>query len=102
MTRVLVTGGAGFISSNLCRHLLRATDHEVVIMDALTYAGNLESLAENRVIALFEDREGNLWIGTQSGIARFDGNRVYLSTPPSPDPLTGTMTMRTMTWEKVT
>ena len=35
-------------------------------------------------------------------IARFDGNRVYLSTPPSPDPLTGTMTMRTMTWEKVT
>ena len=41
MTRVLVTGGAGFISSNLCRHLLRATDHEVVIMDALTYAGNM-------------------------------------------------------------
>ena len=31
MTRVLVTGGAGFISSNLCRHLLGATDHEVVI-----------------------------------------------------------------------
>ena len=30
MTRVLVTGGAGFISSNLVRHLLRETDHEVV------------------------------------------------------------------------
>ena len=46
MTRVLVTGGAGFISSNLCRHLLRATDHEVVIMDALTYAGNTANIAD--------------------------------------------------------
>ena len=46
MTRVLVTGGAGFISSNLCRHLLHATDHEVVIMDALTYAGNTANIAD--------------------------------------------------------
>jgi dTDP-glucose 4,6-dehydratase len=46
MTRVLVTGGAGFISSNLCRHLLRATAHEVVIMDALTYAGNTANIAD--------------------------------------------------------
>ena len=46
MTRVLVTGGAGFISSNLCRHLLRTTDHEVVIMDALTYAGNTANIAD--------------------------------------------------------
>lgn len=44
--RVLVTGGAGFISSNLIRHLLAATDHEVVSLDALTYAGNLENLAD--------------------------------------------------------
>jgi dTDP-glucose 4,6-dehydratase len=43
--RVLVTGGAGFISSNFIRHLLAATDHEVVTLDALTYAGNLENLA---------------------------------------------------------
>jgi len=46
MTRVLVTGGAGFISSNLCRHLLRSTDHDVVIMDALTYAGNTANIAD--------------------------------------------------------
>ena len=46
MTRVLVTGGAGFISSNLCRYLLRDTDHEVVIMDALTYAGNVANIAD--------------------------------------------------------
>jgi len=44
--RVLVTGGAGFIPSNLIRHLLAATDHEVVSLDALTYAGNLENLAD--------------------------------------------------------
>ena len=44
--RVLVTGGAGFISSNFIHHLLAATDHEVVTLDALTYAGNLENLAD--------------------------------------------------------
>jgi dTDP-glucose 4,6-dehydratase len=44
--RVLVTGGAGFISSNFIRHLLEHTGHEVVSLDALTYAGNLENLAD--------------------------------------------------------
>jgi dTDP-glucose 4,6-dehydratase len=44
--RVLVTGGAGFISSNVVRHLLEETGHEVVTLDALTYAGNLENLAD--------------------------------------------------------
>ncbi|MGB2953963.1 MAG: dTDP-glucose 4,6-dehydratase [Gaiellaceae bacterium] len=44
--RVLVTGGAGFISSNFIRHLLGATPYEVVSLDALTYAGNIENLAD--------------------------------------------------------
>src|SRR2546423_2157109 len=44
--RVLVTGGAGFISSNFIRHLLANTPYEVVSLDALTYAGNVESLAD--------------------------------------------------------
>jgi dTDP-glucose 4,6-dehydratase len=44
--RVLVTGGAGFIPSNMIRHLLAATEHEVVSLDALTYAGNIENLAD--------------------------------------------------------
>jgi dTDP-glucose 4,6-dehydratase len=43
--RILVTGGAGFISSAFARHLLAHTPHDVVLLDALTYAGNLENLA---------------------------------------------------------
>jgi dTDP-glucose 4,6-dehydratase len=46
--RILVTGGAGFISSAFIRHLLKATPYEVVSLDALTYAGNLENLRDVR------------------------------------------------------
>ena len=42
--RILVTGGAGFIGSALVRHLIDNTEHEVLNLDKLTYAGNLESL----------------------------------------------------------
>jgi dTDP-glucose 4,6-dehydratase len=42
---ILVTGGAGFIGSALIRHLVAETDHEVLNLDKLTYAGLLSSLA---------------------------------------------------------
>jgi dTDP-glucose 4,6-dehydratase len=43
--RIMVTGGAGFIGSALVRHLIGQTGHDVLVIDKLTYAGHLSSLA---------------------------------------------------------
>jgi len=53
MTKVLVTGGAGFIGSNFVRYVLNNTDYTVTVLDKLTYAGNrasLEGLPEDRFV----------------------------------------------------
>lgn len=42
--KFLITGGAGFIGSAVVRHIIQNTEHEVLNVDKLTYAGNLESL----------------------------------------------------------
>ncbi|MFB4356452.1 dTDP-glucose 4,6-dehydratase [Pantoea sp. BS_4] len=44
--KILVTGGAGFIGSAVVRHIIKNTQDSVVNVDALTYAGNLESLKD--------------------------------------------------------
>jgi len=58
VSRFLVTGGAGFIGSNFVRHLVEHTDHEVVVLDKLTYAGDartLDGLPANRVSLVVGD-----------------------------------------------
>ena len=44
MMKILITGGAGFIGSAVVRYLINDTEHNVLNIDALTYAGNLESV----------------------------------------------------------
>lgn len=44
--RILITGGAGFIGSALARHIIKNTKETIMILDALTYSGNLESLKD--------------------------------------------------------
>lgn len=45
MKRLLITGGAGFIGSALVRYIISHTEDQVIVLDKLTYAGNLASLA---------------------------------------------------------
>jgi dTDP-glucose 4,6-dehydratase len=44
--KILITGGAGFIGSNLVRQIIDETSHQVINLDKLTYAGNLSSLGD--------------------------------------------------------
>lgn len=46
MDAIIVTGGAGFIGSNFVRYALKNADRRVVVVDKLTYAGNLQSLED--------------------------------------------------------
>ncbi|MEL5507849.1 dTDP-glucose 4,6-dehydratase, partial [Serratia marcescens] len=43
--KIIVTGGAGFIGSAVARHIINDTNDYILVLDSLTYAGNLESLA---------------------------------------------------------
>ena len=44
--KLLITGGAGFIGSAVIRHIIQRTDNTVINVDKLTYAGNLNSIAD--------------------------------------------------------
>jgi hypothetical protein len=78
-----------------------AAEAEALFRSMTSYAGTYA--IDGNVITHRVDVSWNeTWTGTeQKRIARFEGDRAYLSTPPSIDPITGTMSVRTMTWQKV-
>ena len=81
----------------------KATSAEVeALFRSMTSYGGTYSIDGNEITHHVDVSWNQSWTGTdQKRIARFEGNRVYLSTPPSLDPITGTMSVRTMTWEKL-
>ena len=88
MSTLLVTGGAGFIGSNYVHHVLVTSDDEVTVFDALTYAGNRETLAALDGDARFSFVQGD--ITARDGTATLfavDGRDVLIEVKP---PVVGT------------
>jgi dTDP-glucose 4,6-dehydratase len=97
---VLVTGGAGFIGSAVCRHLCRIPGYRVINLDKLTYAGNLDNLREvqdasnytfrqadicdtPRVLKILRDEgvDGIVHLAAESHVDRsIDGASVFMQT----------------------
>ncbi len=98
--KIIVTGGAGFIGSALIRHLIATTGHEILNLDKLTYAGNLDSLVMvagdpryrfirgdigdegllRRLFAEF-DPDGIIHLAAESHVDRsIDGPRAFIET----------------------
>lgn len=78
-----------------------AAEAEALFRTMTSYAGTY-TIDGNEITHHIEVSWNESWTGTkQKRLARFDGNRLYLSTPPSPDPVTGATSVRMMTWEKV-
>jgi hypothetical protein len=80
-----------------------ATPNEAeALFRSMTSYGGTYTIDGNEITHHVDISWNESWTGTeQKRIARFDGNRAYLSTAPSVDPITGTFSVRTMTWEKL-
>ena len=82
-TPYVVTGGAGFIGSNFVRHLLENTDARVTVLDKLTYAGDLSTLAglpEDRLDVVVGDvADADVVDGLAAELAKDDGVLVHFA-----------------------
>jgi hypothetical protein len=78
-----------------------AVEGAALFASMMSYGGTYR-LAGDRVVHAIDIAWNESWKGTtqERFIAR-DGNRVRLSTPPSPDPVDGVLSVRTITWEKL-
>ena len=78
-----------------------ATEAENLFRSVISYAGTY-TISGNEVTHHVDVSWNESWTGTkQIRIFKFDGNKVSLSTPVSPDPLDGKMSVRSLIWEKV-
>lgn len=57
---ILITGGAGFIGSNFVKFILNKYDYKIIVLDALTYAGNLENLSDIEASDRYHFIKGNI------------------------------------------
>lgn len=78
-----------------------AAEAEALFRSVLSYAGTY-AISGDEVTHHVDVSWNEAWTGTrQTRIFRLDGERLRLSTPPSPDPLDGKMSVRTMVWERM-
>ncbi|HOL90297.1 MAG TPA: GDP-mannose 4,6-dehydratase [Candidatus Pacearchaeota archaeon] len=67
--RILITGGSGFIGHHLVEGVLKETDWEIIILDALTYAGNLNRLTDIEIWEKGKNRVKFIWHDLKSPIS---------------------------------
>jgi dTDP-glucose 4,6-dehydratase len=66
--RIMITGIAGFVGSHFVEHILKNTDWDIIGLDSLTYAGNLNRLTNIRVLGLFQKRVKFIYHDLRSAI----------------------------------
>ena len=90
MKKKLITSGVSFIESALIRHIINNTNHYVINVDKLTYAGNLESLSEI---------EGNKrYSFEQIDICKIDASKIFKTLGWSPDENFNSGILKTVEW----
>jgi hypothetical protein len=80
-----------------------ATEAEALIRSMVSYGGTYECTADDEVTHHCDISWNQSFTGTVQvrGVA-FEGDRMILTPPPSPDPTDGTMSVRRLTWERIT